>query len=139
MAQSDLKRKARDWTDMLEQTGRTPWEVGVTSEVLKSESCPSCTPAELHVLTLTPFYPTENDDTNGCFVAEPLIYLARLGVKSDVLAVRPFYRGRVNANAASPPTEWVRYPALPGGWGLASAGVFLFARVVGWVRELHRF
>ena len=37
----------------------------------------------LHVLTLTPFYPTDTDDASGCFVAEPLDWLgnqAELGV-----------------------------------------------------------
>ncbi|MGH9550205.1 MAG: hypothetical protein ACRD3W_12560, partial [Terriglobales bacterium] len=47
----------------------------------------------LHVLTLTPFYPVSGDDGQGCFVAEPLAELARLGAASTVRAVRPFYRG----------------------------------------------
>ncbi len=52
------------------------------------------TPREpLHVLTLTPFYPVRGDDAQGCFVAEPLAELARLGVANTVRAVQPFYRG----------------------------------------------
>ena len=47
----------------------------------------------LHVLTLTPFYPVGGDDGQGCFVAEPLAELARLGVANTVRAARPFYRG----------------------------------------------
>ena len=38
----------------------------------------------LHVLTLTPFYPIRGDDAQGCFVAEPLSWLARLGVTNTV-------------------------------------------------------
>jgi glycosyltransferase involved in cell wall biosynthesis len=34
--------------------------------------------------------------------------------------------------------EWLRYLSLPGGVGLPTAGAFLFARIVGRVRELHR-
>ena len=52
------------------------------------------TPREaLHVLTLTPFYPVAGDDAQGCFVAEPLAWLAKLGVANTVRAARPFYRG----------------------------------------------
>jgi glycosyltransferase involved in cell wall biosynthesis len=34
--------------------------------------------------------------------------------------------------------HWLRYFSLPGGFGLPTAGAFLFARVVGSVRELQR-
>ncbi len=33
----------------------------------------------LHVLTLTPFYPNDRDATNGCFISEPLDWLAKTG------------------------------------------------------------
>ena len=46
----------------------------------------------LHLLTLTPFYPVQGDDGQGCFVAEPLTWLAKLGVTNTVRAARPFYR-----------------------------------------------
>ena len=46
----------------------------------------------LHVLTLTPFYPVQGDDAQGCFVAEPLSWLAKLGVTNTVRAAQPFYR-----------------------------------------------
>jgi len=36
------------------------------------------------------------------------------------------------------PAEWLRYFALPGGFGLPTAGAFVFARIVGRVRELRR-
>ena len=48
----------------------------------------------LHVLTLTPFYPSDDDDAQGCFVAESLRAMRGLKITNSVLAVRPFYRGR---------------------------------------------
>jgi len=94
--------------------------------------------ASLHVLTLTPFYPSQRDDANGCFIAEPLTALAELGVHNSVLAVQPIYRERERPAPNAPPAEFVRYFPIPGGTGLASAGAFLFARILGRVRELHR-
>jgi len=92
----------------------------------------------LHVLTLTPFYPSASDDAIGCFVAEPLDVLAKSGVANTVFAAQPFYRGRVQSKASGVPARWVRYFSLPGNVGLPTAGAFLFARIVGQVRELHR-
>jgi len=96
-----------------------------------SESVP------LHVLTLTPFYPSERDDANGCFIAEPLTASTELGVQNSVLAVQPIYRDRERRHPNAPPAEFVGYFSIPGGAGLASAGAFLFARILGRVRELH--
>lgn len=94
--------------------------------------------ASMHVLTLTPFYPTKVDDANGCFVAEPLAALVQLGAKSTVLAAEPFYRPKQSPNESAPKAEFVGYASLPGGPGLASAGAFLFARTLARVRRLHR-
>lgn len=91
-----------------------------------------------HVLTLTAFYPSEDDDAGGCFVAEPLDWLARQGVRNTVFAVQPFYRGQKRPATSSITARWFRYPALPGGFGLPTAGAFAFARIVGAIRELHR-
>jgi teichuronic acid biosynthesis glycosyltransferase TuaC len=100
---------------------------------------PSVDPvAGLHVLTLTPFYPNDRDATNGCFVAEPLDWLAKIGARNTVFAVQPAYRTRLRASDAAVKAEWMRYFSLPGGFGLSTAGAFLFARIVGRVRELHR-
>jgi teichuronic acid biosynthesis glycosyltransferase TuaC len=92
----------------------------------------------MHVLTLTPFYPSKADDANGCFVAEPLAALAQLGVQNSVMAVEPIYRAKRTPNESAPRAEFVRYVCWPGGAGLASAGAFLFAHVLGRVRALHR-
>jgi glycosyltransferase involved in cell wall biosynthesis len=92
----------------------------------------------MHLLTLTPFFPSERDDAGGCFVAEPLDWLARIGVVNTVFAVQPFYRTSLLAMESGVPAQWLRYFSLPGGSGLSSAGAFLFARILGRVRELQR-
>jgi len=90
----------------------------------------------MHILTLTPFYPTASDEANGCFVAEPLAAMSEPGLKLSVLSLRPWYRSS-RPGAAAPVAEWVGYFAVPGGWGLSSAGAFLFASLLGRVRKLH--
>lgn len=92
----------------------------------------------LHVLTLTPFYPSEADDANGCFVSEPLNWLTKSGVRNSVLAVRPVYRRKPPSSSSAVPAAWLRYVSLPGTLGLPTAGAFLFARVVSQLRELNR-
>lgn len=94
--------------------------------------------APLHVLTLTPFYPSAQDDAQGCFVAEPIDALTRAGVMNTVFAVRPFYRGQAWPRRGALHEEWLRYLSLPGKVGLPAAGALLFARIVGKVRELQR-
>ncbi|HUK25557.1 MAG TPA: glycosyltransferase [Terriglobales bacterium] len=90
----------------------------------------------IHVLTLTPFYPSAADAVSGCFVAEPLLALSCAGVRSSVIAVQPFYRA-ASFPAESFPAQWVRYPSIPSGLGLASSGRFLFGRLLPLVRSLH--
>lgn len=92
----------------------------------------------LHILTLTPFYPTAQDSAQGCFVAEPLAAVEQLGIVNTVLAVQPFYRARSNASTSILPAHWTRFPAFPGGVGLPSSGAFLFARILQKVRGIHR-
>lgn len=92
----------------------------------------------IQVLTLTPFYPSEHDGTSGCFVSEPLEWLARGGVVNTVFAVQPFYRKALRARPSPVPSKWIRYFSLPGGFGLPTAGAFLFSGLVGEIRELQR-
>jgi len=91
----------------------------------------------LHTLTLTPFYPTEQDNSQGCFVAEPLAALAEVGVQSTVFAVEPIYRTRSHASLSAP-ALWIRYLAIPGGVGLSTSGACVFVRIVGMVRATDR-
>ena len=51
-------------------------------------------PAKLHVLTLTPFYPSDGDEVSGCFVAEILRELRVYGVASSVIAVDSIYHAQ---------------------------------------------
>ena len=92
----------------------------------------------LHVLTLTPFYPTETDDAQGCFIAEPIDALSRKGIINTVFVLQPVYRKRVSASQTNARTGWLRYFSLPKGFGLSTAGLFAFASAVGKVRALHR-
>jgi glycosyltransferase involved in cell wall biosynthesis len=80
------------------------------------------------VVTLAPFYPSLENETSGCFIAEPLLRLARGGITSTVFAVEPLYRTWKHASESAP-ARWMRYVALPGTFGLASAGKPLFVRV----------
>jgi teichuronic acid biosynthesis glycosyltransferase TuaC len=90
----------------------------------------------LHVLTLTPFFPSDQNEVNGCFIAEPIEQLKQFGVDSSVIAVSPIYypRKRPSSTAAA---EWVRYLQVPGNLGLSSAGKLLYARLLGRIRKLH--
>ncbi len=92
----------------------------------------------LHILTLTPFYPSERDEAAGCFVAEPLGALTKAGIRNTVFAVQPLYRAKDREAHNGVPAQWMRYFSLPGGAGLSTAGAFAFARIVGSVRELQR-
>ena len=92
----------------------------------------------MHVLTLIPCYPSGSDDADGCFVSEPLDRLAKTGVRNTVLAVRPIYERKARAGGTELPAERLRYFSLPGKLWLPAAGAFVFARIVGRVRELHR-
>jgi glycosyltransferase involved in cell wall biosynthesis len=94
-------------------------------------------PAKLHVLTLTPFYPSDGDEVSGCFVAETLRQLKTYGVASSVIAVDSIYHASRRASQESP-AQWIRYPQLPGNFGLSSAGRFLGALLLSRVRQLHR-
>lgn len=93
---------------------------------------------QLHVLTLTPFYPHELDDSQGCFVSDPLHALSQMGIVNTVLALQPVYRKRLRAKSSSVSAEWIRYFSFPTTFGLPTAGAFAFAGVVSRVRELQR-
>jgi teichuronic acid biosynthesis glycosyltransferase TuaC len=92
----------------------------------------------MRVLTLTPFYPTASDDAEGCFIAEPLRAMEEFGVNSCVVAVQPMHRSSAGSDAITPAATWIRYAAIPGGVGLASAGAFLYASLISKVRRLHQ-
>jgi len=90
----------------------------------------------LHVLTLTPFFPSDQNEVNGCFIAEPIEQLKQFGVDSSVVAVSPiYYPGKQPSSRAK--ADWVRYPRIPWNLGLSGAGRLLYARLLGRIRALH--
>ena len=91
----------------------------------------------LHVLTLTPFFPSHGDEVSGCFIAESIRQLEQLGTISSIIAATPIYHGRKRPNL-SVSARWVGYPQIPGTLGLSSAGRWLYARLLAEVPRLHR-
>jgi glycosyltransferase involved in cell wall biosynthesis len=89
-------------------------------------------------LTLTPFYPSAEDGSQGGFVSEPLSWTERGEVENHVIAVQPFYRRRVHAADSGVSSRWKTYFSVPGNLGLPTAGAFLAAGVLRSVREMHR-
>ncbi|MGA7217803.1 MAG: glycosyltransferase [Candidatus Sulfotelmatobacter sp.] len=94
-------------------------------------------PAGLHVLTLTPFYPSDGDEVSGCFVAESLQRLNAAGVACSVIAVDSIYHPRRKPSDDFP-AQWIRYPQLPGNFGLSTAGTLLGATLLMRVETLHQ-
>src|ERR1700687_5484354 len=92
--------------------------------------------SNLHVVTLTPFFPSDRNEVSGCFVAEPIEELRQFGFECSVIAVSPIHYPQ-NRSSSIAPAEWVRYPQLPGTLGLSSAGKLLYARLVKTVLNLH--
>jgi teichuronic acid biosynthesis glycosyltransferase TuaC len=91
--------------------------------------------APLHVLTITPFFPSRENEVNGCFIAEPIERMSEMGVRSSVFAVSPIHRpARLRSSKFS--ATWVRYPQIPGNLGLATAGSLLYTRMLRLVEKL---
>jgi glycosyltransferase involved in cell wall biosynthesis len=91
----------------------------------------------MHILTLTPFYPTAEDDASGCFIAESVGELQRQGIESSVIAAYPMHRPRPGCDPKAPTATWKKYFCLPGNPGLSTAGRFLHAALKSHVRRLH--
>jgi len=94
------------------------------------------TAARLHILTLTPFFPSNENEVNGCFIAEPIEQFKLFGIDSSVIAVSPIHYAR-RSSTSSAPADWVRFPQLPGNFGLSTAGKLLYARLLGQIKKLH--
>jgi teichuronic acid biosynthesis glycosyltransferase TuaC len=91
----------------------------------------------MHVLTLTPFYPTAEDDTSGCFIAESVGELQQQGTESSVIAAYPMHHSHPDSDPKAPSATWKKYFCLPGNPGLSTAGRFLHAALKSHVRQLH--
>ncbi|MFZ3340185.1 MAG: glycosyltransferase, partial [Terriglobales bacterium] len=108
-----------------------------TIDLDKGQSLPRPADApSLHVLTLTPFFPSLENEVGGCFIKEPIDAFAQAGISSTVIAVNPIYTPRRHS-ISSAPARWLRYPQLPGTLGLSSAGRFLYARALPEIARLH--
>jgi teichuronic acid biosynthesis glycosyltransferase TuaC len=92
---------------------------------------------QMHLLTLTPFYPTAEDDASGCFIAESVGELRQQGIGSSVIAVQAIHHSHPGPDPKAPPATWKKYFCLPGNPGLSSAGQFLHAALKFHVRQLH--
>ena len=110
---------------------RIPAGASLTAELVPGKR-------RMRVLTLTPFYPSVEDGSQGGFVSEPLSWTERGGVENHVIAVQPFYRGGLHTADSEVAARWERYFSVPGNLGLATAGGFLAAGVMRAVREMHR-
>jgi teichuronic acid biosynthesis glycosyltransferase TuaC len=93
--------------------------------------------SSMHLLTLTPFYPTAADDASGCFIAESVGELQRQGIASSVVAVHPMHHPEPRPEPNAPLATWKKYFCLPGNPGLSTAGRFLHAALKLHVRQLH--
>lgn len=122
---------------MIEQSAETTPILTPTDEIAPVSVSASASSLP-HVLTITPFYPREENETAGCFIAEPLTELISSGLQSTVFAVEPVYRTAPRAATNAPVASWYRYPSLPGSLGLASAGIGLYWRLRGAVAALHK-
>ncbi len=91
----------------------------------------------MHVLTLTPFYPTPTDDACGCFIAESVAETARRGIESSVIAVHPAHRGSTGVHSMAPPATSWKYFSIPGNAGLSTAGSLLYTSLKSELRRLH--
>lgn len=117
------------------------WKRTLSQDIAQPES--DVSPAKrqaksaLHVLTLTPFFPSAGDEVSGCFIAESTRQLEDFGITSSIIAVSPMHHRR-RRPAPSVPAEWVSYARIPGNFGLSSAGRWLSARLLAQVRRLHR-
>jgi len=125
----------KEWRRLLTATASSG-QMNLTATFPAERKVESRPFTNLHVLTLTPFFPSESDHVSGCFIAESIHALATLGVTSSVIAVDSIYRPLRKSNPDAP-AVWMRYPQLPGNFGLSSAGKFLGRVLLNKVRELH--
>ena len=91
----------------------------------------------IHVLTLTPFYPSRKDEVDGTFVAAPLRHLSAFKVDSTVIAAKPRSWGTFKRSERVPEATWVSHLQLPGRAAYGSWGLLLYARLARLVSRLH--
>jgi len=92
----------------------------------------------LHILSLIPASPEATDDASDCFAFELFHILTEMGVRTTALNVISLWRSMVTGKTAVATRRHLVYFSLPGDLGLATSGAFLFARIIGKIRELNR-
>lgn len=123
---------------MIEQSAEVTPVLTQKTEAATAAAMPASETPMPHVLTITPFYPREGDETCGCFISEPLMEMIDAGLPGTVFAVEPAYRIAPEPISSAPSASWYRYPSLPGGVGLASAGFGLYLRLRQQAASLHK-
>jgi glycosyltransferase involved in cell wall biosynthesis len=91
----------------------------------------------VHVLTLTPFFPSSENPVYGTYISEPIEHFSECNLRSTVIAVSAVHHAHHSA-APNAQAEWLRYPMIPGNAGLTTAGWFLYRRVLRRVQQIHQ-
>jgi teichuronic acid biosynthesis glycosyltransferase TuaC len=89
-----------------------------------------------HILFLIPTSPEANDG-GDCFALEPVRILTEMGVRTTALSVVSLWGSMGTGRTAGTTKPHLVYFSLPGDVGLPTAGAFLFARIIGKIRELN--
>jgi teichuronic acid biosynthesis glycosyltransferase TuaC len=92
----------------------------------------------IHVLVLTPLYPFQGDEADGCYIAESLKYLPEFNIDLTVIAAKPWTGARIKADPRVTAARWVHFPYVPGRMGWYGWGLALYARIGGSIVRLHR-
>ena len=93
---------------------------------------------ELSTVTLMPANPTGSDEADFCSVSETLDWLTKSGIRTTLLGVRPMYQQKSPNDDLTILRKRVHYFSLPGKAWRPISGAFLFARIVGQLREFQR-
>jgi teichuronic acid biosynthesis glycosyltransferase TuaC len=89
-----------------------------------------------HIVSLLPAS-HEANDAGGCFALDALRVLTEMGVRTTVLSVLSLWRSMGIGRTAGTTKPHLVYFRLPGDVGLPTAGAFLFAKIIGKIRELN--
>jgi len=92
--------------------------------------------SRVRVLTITPFYPSVEDPSQGRFVSEPLAYLGSHSISNKTVAVHPFYRGHAHS-LRSAPSDSITYFCAPSNVGLPTSGEFVSKQLLRRLLEEH--
>ena len=98
----------------------------------------ACESRRIHVLVLTPLYPCQGDEADGCFIADSIECLSKSNIEFTTIAVKPWSRSSYKTSDLVPAAIWARFPYVPTRAGWAGWGLSIYARVAPFVRRLHR-